>query len=434
MNLARLRGLAAPASQLAALRVMVSLALLMSPELHAGEANAALDRRLRAVPEGLGWFFAHAPVSAPVARVVHGVFVVAASLTLMGFVARPAALCMTVSAFYLMALAQTSGSVLHDMHLVWFAALLACAPCADAWSLDAWGDPARDFTGRRTSLAYGAPVWAVRALLAAVYFFPGFWKLRTSGLAWIFSDNLAHQMQWKWFESGRVPAWRVDHHPWLMHLGALGAVSFELGFPLLLAHRRTRTLAALAGLAFHWGTGALMGIPFTSLWMCYVALIDWPARWRTPPDTSERTVRATFSLGALMLVACVIQGARGQMQAWPFACYPTFQWVVPGEIPDVRVELIHASGARETLTQPRGRGNDRWAMAWRTAGLYGDAVRSEVLRAYLARVLSDTGRALPNDVTEIRFYKAFYDVRPERYGEAPVREELLGAVTPQAIR
>ena len=69
-------------------------------------------------------------------------------------------------------------------------------------------------------------------------------------------------------------------------------------------------------------------------------------------------------------------------------------------------------------------------MAWRAAGLYGDAVRPEVLRAYLARVLSDSGRRLAPDVTRVRFYKAFYDVRPERYGAPPVREELLGVTAP----
>ena len=95
-------------------------------------------------------------------------------------------------------------------------------------------------------------------LLAAVYFFPGLWKLRESGLDWIFSGNLQNQMYWKWYQTGAMPAWRIDRHPALVQLGALGVVLFELGFPLLLWRRGTRACAAALGLVF-------MGVVFLLL-------------------------------------------------------------------------------------------------------------------------------------------------------------------------
>lgn len=59
------------------------------------------------------------------------------SLAVLGYRSRIALSVLALSAFYAFAISQLGGAVLHDMHLLWFAALLAASPCGDALGWDA---------------------------------------------------------------------------------------------------------------------------------------------------------------------------------------------------------------------------------------------------------------------------------------------------------
>src|SRR4029079_9975207 len=171
---------------------------------------------------------------------------------------------------YLFSIAQLGGHVWHDNHLLWFCALLAASPCADVLALDA-ARRSLDTEGR----AYAAPLLAARLLLGALYCFPGLHKLLTSGLAWASADSLRFQLYWKWVEHGALPWFRLDAHPVLLHAGGLFVLAFELSFGVLVLFRRTRVAAAIAGLAFHLVSYVALDLLFGSLWLCYVALVDW---------------------------------------------------------------------------------------------------------------------------------------------------------------
>src|SRR5262249_30432359 len=152
-------------------------------------------------------------------------------------------------------------------------------------------------------------------------------------------------MYWKWYESGALPALRVDRWPSLVRAGALAVVALELSFPLLALLPRTRLLATGGGLVFHGLSKLFLFIPFMSLWGCYTALVDWGWLWarigKSRPraagvgsadaSLSARRALPAALVGGLLVVLAVTQGARNAMQAWPFACYPTFQWTVGSE-------------------------------------------------------------------------------------------------------
>ena len=121
--------------------------------------------------------------------------IVACLTAIAGALPRTAMLTVTISGLYVFGLSQLSGAVIHDMHLFWLSALLAVSPCGDAFSL-----VRRKRAG--ASLAYGIPLRLARLLLAVVYFFPGYWKLATSGLEWITSDNLRNQLYWQSWVAG----------------------------------------------------------------------------------------------------------------------------------------------------------------------------------------------------------------------------------------
>jgi hypothetical protein len=432
-----------PAS-LAVFRVAVLSVILLSPEVDQAAGYSALSPALRVVPEGLGWAVQIVPITPAIARSAEAVLWVSSLSGLLGLFCRASLLLVTLSGLYLFALSQLGGVVTHDMHLFWFTALLAASPSGDALAIDAWLARRRSRRPALPSIAYAVPLWAARALFGVIYFFPGFWKLKSSGLDWIWSDNLRNQMYWKWYQMGFLPALRVDHFPSLCRLGALWVVAFELSFLPLLLWRRGRWMALLGGLLFHLLSEVFLRIRFVSLWACYVVLIDWgtvqaalkrshpgePATGTATPLRRARDAALCAVLGFALLTGAVVQGARGAMQAWPFACYPTFQWTVGDEIPDLLVEAQWDDGHVVVLPDGRAEGGvrsqERWGMAWALAGLYGRAPDEVQLRAYLDLISAEPAvRAAMAGARTVRFSRAFYSVLPEDRGKPPRRRKLL---------
>jgi hypothetical protein len=171
-------------------------------------------------PEGLGWFVNLVPINPSLARAAQIVTAFSALCALVGVIARPALVVLTLSGFYLFSIAQLTGFVWHDMHLLWFVALLAASPCDDVLAFDARRNIDEE------GVEYARPLACFRLLLSAIYFFPGLHKLLESGLAWAFSDNLRNQLYYKWAQHGVVPSFRVDEYPWLLQLGGVFVLAY----------------------------------------------------------------------------------------------------------------------------------------------------------------------------------------------------------------
>jgi hypothetical protein len=430
-----------PALTLAALRIVVAALVPIAPGFREGARAAVRDPALWIAPEGLGWFVRHVPINGTLAIAAQVIVAFAAACAVAGVRARLCFGVLSVVGFYLYAIAQLAGHVWHDMHLLWLCALLAASPCADVLAVDA----RRPLDAQ--AKVYAVALTAARLLLAAIYFFPGLRKLTTSGLAWALSDNLRNQLYWKWAEHGSIPWLRIDQVPWLLRAGGLGVLAFELSFVVLVSFRRTRTVAALAGVAFHLLSQFVFRIPFASLWLCYVALFDlrpllgWlPAGWRRRIDTGAAAAPAVASVpdapawpatvvGGLLLVAAVVQGARGQMQSYPFACYPTFEWMAGSDMPDLLIERVDAAGARAEVTHARGAGGYRtqrqWGEIWSLAGVTAP-VDARRLRAYYAAL----GGPAPAAGGAVIFQRVYRSVIPGEGGRITRRPVQLLTITP----
>jgi hypothetical protein len=420
---------------LAALRIALGVAILISPELWHAPQFAAQPEALRFAPEGLGWIAKHVPIRIELAYAAQATLIASCVLAITGVASQLAMAGVTLSGLYVFGLAQLSGAVIHDMHLFWFSTLLAVSPCGDAFSIGHRVRP-RPQPSAAPSQMYGVPLQLSRVLLGIVYFFPGFWKLATSGLAWITSDNLRNQLYWKWYQLGREPpALRLDQLPYALHAAALTVVVFELGFIVLIWFPRGRIAAALGGLAFHVGTQWLMGITFVSLLACYVVLLPWEriARSRSPqPRAAERSTTLPAIVGATLIAITCVQGARGATQAWPFGCYPTFDRMLGDTIGDLRIEAVRADGSTTVIpdgpsTSGGRRSSQEWARAWQLAGMYGTAPDRTRLLAYWQNLRrAPLAAAAARDAVRLRFYAATYSVLPERTGQPPIAKHYLG--------
>src|SRR5581483_12392552 len=121
---------------------------------------------------------------------------------------------------------------------------LAVSRTADVMSVDAV-IRARRRAGREPvaapapDTAYSQPIRLTWLLLAVSYLGPGLWKYRTAGLDWISAGNMRAILYDKWYELGGYrPFVPVDRVGFLLTLGALATIAFEIGFILLIWNRR----------------------------------------------------------------------------------------------------------------------------------------------------------------------------------------------------
>lgn len=424
------------AVNLAVMRVSVGAVVLAMQEIHTLSVEATrLPLAVRTPPAGWHQVMRAVPVTPALAEGLRAVVLVSALTGTLGLFSRTSFAALTLAGAVLWAQAMTLGSAIHLHHLLWLSALLAVSPCGDAISLDrkvfhrASGAP---------SVAYGLPLRTAWMLLGAVYFFPGLWKLRTSGLQWVLSDNLLLHMRAKWFQmQGFAPLFRVDRFPWLCRVGAGLTVAFELSFWLLVIPRRTRALAVVVALLFHQATDAFMGLRYPALWCTYALFFDLRRPLGRFFDVTEtpglqRDVRVTGVVAAGLLAGAVTLGVMGESDAWPFACYPKFDRLGPTALPVLEVVAVTDAGevpVPDRAMFPAGRTQRYWALTWSLMGAH----RSErASNARFAALWSSVGRraavrAVVGDARAVRFYRALASTDPDH--PAVRGRVLLGEIT-----
>jgi hypothetical protein len=164
------------------------------------------------------------------------------------------------------------GKVLHnDLLLLWASSPFLLAPVGRAVDVD---DPAP----RRR---YGWPVRTATVIIALIYCFAGYHKLRRSGPSWAYGDNMRYLALWG--PSIGASGWPglatwVGDHLWIARASGVFILGMELSFPVVIFVRRSRVFYALAAVFLHITTWLLLGLDYWA-WAITVplVLIDWPA-------------------------------------------------------------------------------------------------------------------------------------------------------------
>ncbi|HET6954739.1 MAG TPA: hypothetical protein VFI47_30535 [Acidimicrobiales bacterium] len=162
------------------------------------------------------------------------------------------------------------GKVLHnDLLLLWASAPFLLAPVV----VDR-----HDPVPRRR---YGWPIRVAIVIVALVYFFAGYHKLRRSGPSWAYGDNMRYVALWG--PSIGASGWSglarwVGEHVWVARASGVFILGLELAYPVAVFVRWTRVWFALAAVFLHAMTWFLLGLDYWA-WALTVplVLIDWPA-------------------------------------------------------------------------------------------------------------------------------------------------------------
>lgn len=235
--------------------------------------------------------FADPVVSEQTLFVLEIIWKVALAAAAMGLLTRISTMTAFVLAFYLLGLRHNWGKASHDdASTVLILGILALSRCGDAFSLDALllrrfrrrGPDRADDAGARLPLKSGEYRWPIRAIwliLAMVFFNSAVAKLRRSGFAWAWSDNLAVLMVRMNYFNNPTTNWGIQlaNLPGFGKAMGVAALAVELFFPLVLFSRIARWVLVPAAFLMQLGNKVLLGVDFTSFMFAYLFFIDW--RW-----------------------------------------------------------------------------------------------------------------------------------------------------------
>lgn len=331
-----------PASpfNLAVFRIVTFLYIFIRARRINLEYYLGLPVELRVPPPGYEAWFHLIPLDPATAHTARLCLMILALMASAGLLTKISAWTATALSLYVFLIPVMFGKIDHGHHhMVWFMLLLAASPCHHALSVDKLfaslrGRKLKGESAAGSHTQYRLPFCFAWLLFGLIYFFPGFWKVWYTGWYWAFSDNLINRMREMWYLREIAPPLGIDRFPLLIHLGAFGAILFELTAPLMILTPAGRLIFAAAGMTFHLGVRMFMLIDFSVLYCYYFILIDWhglleriTGRQKSVKIETEQEPRrqpVLIACGCLLIAAHLVCGFR-HITSWPFAHYPTFR-------------------------------------------------------------------------------------------------------------
>lgn len=210
-----------------------------------------------------------APLPKPLGLAIWGVAVIASAAALLGAFYRVAAPVSTLALLWVATYRSSWGMIFHTENLlVMHALVLAVAPAADAWSIDAWRDPSRRARGDEVHARYGVGLRLMAMITVTAYVLAGIAKLRAAGGVWLDGDVLLSHVAWdnlRKLELGDLHSpigAFFCRTPEVFGPLAWTSLLLELGAPLALLGPRLGRLWSFGIWAFHLGVLVLMAIAF----------------------------------------------------------------------------------------------------------------------------------------------------------------------------
>lgn len=358
--------------RLAVFRIATFGALLLYPDFAAIIRMSDLPAGLLVAPAGwegiLTWFTPDSKTS----KWLLGVFLPATVAAMLGWKTKWTAALSVLSGLWLLGIPQFYGKINHYHHLLWFAMLAMVAPVSEVWALDAR-------QGRRKSNAaqHQAYFGWVLAVMGAIYFFPGWWKVLGGGEAWLWGDAVAWQL--------KTQAWRLGADlphftlmPWFSKLIGLLTVVLELSWWWWVFSKKTRLWALFAGIAFHLSIYLLMDINFWILPFFYLVLLPFERWW--PADGTMSSVLVAKHIHVLPRWWLLLICAAGflHFDGWPLAVYPSF-----ANPPEKRVWQVSMDYYEKQQMKSVSLVGDaqlrRWLPKTRLMGLHGQLTGNEAV-------------------------------------------------------
>lgn len=269
----------------------------------------------------------------------------------------------------------------------------------DAISIDAWLRRRRQLATRDAG-GYQASVRLVQLVVASVFFVAALRKLESGGvrLAWIFSDNLRHQLLFRfdWRGVPRTPAanWLLARSWRYQTCALLNVVTELMPIAAVFAIDRPRVRALLGAV---WASEVIgLGVVM-SYWNLHwlplaAAFVDWDRLVGAPARVEPAPIRRAprFVLGFLLFDGVQALGLDQRLNAYPFPMFAEIRAKEPiarhqsYELVAAHVELLSVA--------PEVQAWANWRLVWRDLWRERDP---GALQHTLETVLADTRDTFP---------------------------------------
>lgn len=263
--------------------------------------------------------------------VCNKLFIISSVFSMAGLFFKVSSILTVLLGTYCLGLTNLYGKIIHiHHHLLWFAAILSFSKCTDVLSIDSILRNKKNKTQINKSNDYVLPIRYMWLLIGIIYFFPGFWKIKSDGIGWATGDTLKYLFYDMWLTFDFIPSFRIDLYPVLYKSLGLFAVIFELSFIFLAFSPKLRVIAIITGLIFHTSNYYLMRTPFWTLPLCYLLFVNWNKFLKIKKTTNENTVglkSVLFSpVSFIAIPIIIISSICGikKIDSWPFGIYPCF--------------------------------------------------------------------------------------------------------------
>lgn len=236
----------------------------------------------------------HLPVfPASVLHILGGLLYISVGLSCIGLLTRISCKATFILSLYLMGLPfNFFGKTDHgECLMVILMGLLSFSRSGDGWSVDRWINKRFRNSSAQTPLPvsgeYTWPLQAGRLAYTLVFFAAGYSKLTTSGLEWIFSNNLANNLIVPYYVGDAVIlsiGLDIAQIAWICWLIAAWTILIEIGAPLALVSARLRLILVPSLFFMQIGIGLLMDMLFYGVFICYIVWLPWEQldRWIFP--------------------------------------------------------------------------------------------------------------------------------------------------------
>jgi hypothetical protein len=306
----------------------------------------------------------------PVSNELYLLFCVAGAITslmiVVGYKTRLFLIINSFIVFYVVATPNFFGKLWHEQIVIWIAWILASSPCYDVFSIDSKINPRQT----QKKAAYGFHLKMIWLHFGLIYFFAGFHKLWVSGFDWALSQSMINQIHLEWFENyNKIPPFRIDLYPSLLHVSGLIVILFELSFIFFLFNRKTKWLSVIGGLTMHNIIGLLMYISFSFLLQAfYLVFIPWNSiltklnllkkQW-TIANSSLSIKKLSILIPVIIFFMNFWYGVF-RISSYPFSVYPTYTDIVPSSFQYLEFNFLDKTLENIDLWEEAKKNNFRW--------------------------------------------------------------------------
>jgi len=362
------------------------------------------------------------PVSTPILNIALIILTGSAILAFIGFQTKLSTFLFSISAFYLFGIVNLTGKINHNHDLFWIPFLLTFSGCGDIFSIDALIKKRanKNLNGHIPNKRYTLAVFSFWIMLGICYFFPGFWKIWSCGLDWALTENIQFQMYYKWSTlTNYSPLIRIDRFPLIYKLGGLFTIWFEISFIFLLSFKRTRIVAIISGIIFHFFTYATMNIFFMFFVILYLVFINYskiiPLLNRKKQNFVVNNPKPNHLKTApiLLFIGFIVYGIL-KIDSWPYSCYPRFDNIVSPFKYSITVE--HCSNSKNCYELSKNPVRKKYS-AERLAHLENEIIKNDNSPTKPLNQLNQIYMSCFNDINT--GYLCFYLIQQSIHPDSP---------------